>query len=134
MMSRKEKNDLAQKDSLNKKQQANLRSLIEKKNIDIHNSRTEKTRLTDIIENKSGYSYGVRTILGAKNSLSGICGTLGDLIETEETYETALATALGGAVQFIVTRTNDQAKEAIYFLRKNKAGRATFLPIDTMKP
>ena len=131
---KKEKNDLSQKDSLNKKQQANLRSLIEKKNIDIHNSRTEKTRLTDIIENKSGYSYGVRTILGAKNSLSGICGTLGDLIETEETYETALATALGGAVQFIVTRTNDQAKEAIYFLRKNKAGRATFLPIDTMKP
>ena len=49
---KKEKNDLAQKDSLNKKQQANLRSLIEKKNIDIHNSRTEKTRLTDIIENK----------------------------------------------------------------------------------
>ena len=131
---KKEKNDLSQKDSLNKKQQANLRSLIEKKNMDIHNSRTEKTRLTDIIENKSGYSYGVRTILGAKNSLSGICGTLGDLIETEETYETALATALGGAVQFIVTRTNDQAKEAIYFLRKNKAGRATFLPIDTMKP
>ena len=76
----------------------------------------------------------MRTILGAKNSLSGICGALGDLIETEETYETALATALGGAVQFIVTRTNDQAKEAIYFLRKNKAGRATFLPIDTMKP
>ena len=131
---KKEKNDLAQKDSLNKKQQSNLRSSIEKKNIDIHNSRTEKTRLTDIIENKSGYSYGVRTILGAKNSLSGICGALGDLIETEETYETALATALGGAVQFIVTRTNDQAKEAIYFLRKNKAGRATFLPIDTMKP
>ena len=59
---------------------------------------------------------------------------MGDLIETEETYETALATALGGATQFIVTRTNDQAKEAIYFLRKNKAGRATFLPIDTMKP
>ena len=131
---KKEKNDLSQKDALNKKQQSNLRSLIEKKNIDIHNSRTEKTRLTDIIENKSGYSYGVRTILGAKNSLSGICGALGDLIETEETYETALATALGGAIQFIVTRTNDQAKEAIYFLRKNKAGRATFLPIDTMKP
>ena len=64
---KKEKNDLAQKDSLNKKQQSNLRSSIEKKNIDIHNSRTEKTRLTDIIENKSGYSYGVRTILGAKN-------------------------------------------------------------------
>ena len=59
---KKEKNDLSQKDSLNKKQQANLRSLIEKKNIDIHNSRTEKTRLTDIIENKSGYSYGVRTL------------------------------------------------------------------------
>lgn len=83
---KKEKNDLAQKDSLNKKQQSNLRSSIEKKNIDIHNSRTEKTRLTDIIENKSGYSYGVRTILGAKNSLSGICGALGDLIETEETF------------------------------------------------
>ena len=85
MMSRKKRMIWHRKIHLNKKQQANLRSLIEKKNIDIHNSRTEKTRLTDIIENKSGYSYGVRTILGAKNSLSGICGTLGDLIETEET-------------------------------------------------
>ncbi len=56
-------------------------------------------------------------------------------IETEETYETALATALGGAIQFIVTQNKrSKAKEAIYFLRKNKAGRATFLPIDTMKP
>ncbi len=92
---------MAQKDSLNKKQQSNLRSSIEKKNIiDIHNSRTED-KINDIIENKSGYSYGVRTILGAKNSLSGICGALGDLIETEETYE-ATHTALGGAVQFII--------------------------------
>lgn len=129
-----EKNELAHKDSMNKRQQANLRQMIEDLNLEIHRGRSEKAQLVDAIENKSGYSYGVRAILRAKESLSGICGTLGDLIETDEQYETALATALGGAVQFIVTRTNDQAKEAIYFLRKNKAGRATFLPIDTMKP
>lgn len=129
-----EKNHLAHKDAMNKKQQSNLRDMIQEMNLDIHRLSSEKTNLIDAIENKSGYSYGVRTILRAKESLSGICGTLGDLIETDEKYETALATALGGAVQFIVTRTNDQAKEAIYFLRKNKAGRATFLPIDTMKP
>lgn len=129
-----EKNELAHKDAINKKQQANLRQMIEDLNLEIHRGRSEKAQLVDAIENKSGYGYGVRSILRAKESLSGICGTLGDLIETDEQYETALATALGGAVQFIVTRTNDQAKEAIYFLRKNKAGRATFLPIDTMKP
>ena len=128
-----EKNELAHKDAINKKQQANLRQMIEDLNLEIHRGRSEKAQLVDAIENKSGYGYGVRSILRAKESLSGICGTLGDLIETDEQYETALATALGGAVQFIVTRTNDQAKEAIYFLRKNKAGRATFLPIDTMK-
>lgn len=131
---KEEKNKLAHKDAINKKQQANLRQMIEDLNLDIHRGRSEKAQLVDAIENKSGYGYGVRSILRAKESLSGICGTLGDLIETDEQYETALATALGGAVQFIVTRTNDQAKEAIYFLRKNKAGRATFLPIDTMKP
>lgn len=129
-----EKNELAHKDAINKKQQANLRQMIEDLNLEIHRGRSEKAQLVDAIENKSGYGYGVRSILRARESLSGICGTLGDLIETDEQYETALATALGGAVQFIVTRTNDQAKEAIYFLRKNKAGRATFLPIDTMKP
>ena len=46
----------------------------------------------------------------------------------------ALTTALAGAVQFIVTKTDQDAREAIHFLKENKSGRATFLPVEVMKP
>ena len=111
-----------------------LRQNIENLNLQLHNNRNRKEQLVDIVENKSGYSYGVRSIIKAKDSLSGIIGVLGDLLESDAQYETALTTALAGAVQFIVTKTDQDAREAIHFLKENKSGRATFLPVEVMKP
>lgn len=130
----------AQKDALEKQQRDNenaqkiLGQEVEKLNFSLHRNRSIKEQLVDQIENKSGYSYGVRSILKAKESLSGIKGTIGDLISAHEGYEEALSTALGNAVQFIITQNDDQAKAAIAFLRNNKAGRATFMAVDTMEP
>ncbi len=102
-------------------------------NLQLHNNRNRKEQLIDVVENKSQYSYGVRSIMKAKESLHGVVGVLGDLLESEPEYELALSTALGNAVQFIVTNTDEDARNAIRFLKDNKSGRATFLPVETMQ-
>jgi chromosome segregation protein len=66
--------------------------------------------------------------------LNGICGAIGELVRIPQKYETAIEIALGGAVQDIVTLTDADALAAIDFLRRSHEGRATFLPLDTIKP
>lgn len=131
---KEEKLDLEAAQEKNRSEMMALRQNIENLNLQLHNNRNRKEQLVDIVENKSGYSYGVRSIIKAKDSLSGIIGVLGDLLESDAQYETALTTALAGAVQFIVTKTDQDAREAIHFLKENKSGRATFLPVEVMKP
>lgn len=131
---KEEKLDLEAAQEKNRSEMMALRQNIENLNLQLHNNRNRKEQLVDIVENKSGYSYGVRSIMKAKDSLSGIIGVLGDLLESDAQYETALTTALAGAVQFIVTKTDQDAREAIHFLKENKSGRATFLPVEVMKP
>lgn len=129
-----EKQTLEASQERNRAQMATLREEIEQLNLLLHNNRQKHTQLVDAIENKSGYSYGVRSILQVKQSLHGIIGTLGDLISCDQQYETAMSIALGGAIQFIVCESDKDARNAIQFLKKNKSGRATFLPIDIMQP
>ena len=129
-----EKLTLEAKQEKNRELLSTLREESEDINIRLHQFRHQRQQLIDTIENKSHYSYGVRSIMNAKNSLNGIVGVLGDLLQYEEQYENALSTALGNSVQFIVTKTNESARNAISFLKKNKSGRATFLPIDTISP
>jgi chromosome segregation protein len=131
---KEEKDALTKRQADNGKKKDQLRKSIEDMNIALHQSRATRERLKDEIENHSRYSQGVRAILKAKASLSGIRGTIGDLCESEPGYETALSVSLGGAHQFIITDEEDDAKKAISFLRHNKAGRATFMPKKTMKP
>lgn len=131
---KEEKMDLEAAQERNRNDMVALRQNIENLNLQVHNNRNRKEQLVDAVENKSGYSYGVRSIIQAKESLSGIVGVLGDLLETEPEYEAALATALGNAMQFIVTKTDEDARNAIRFLKDNKSGRATFLPENTMQP
>lgn len=130
---KEEKMDLEASQERNRNDMVTLRQNIENLNLQLHNNRSRKEQLIDIVENKSQYSYGVRSLMQAKDSLMGIVGVLGDLIETDPEYETALSTALGNAVQFIVTKSDEDARDAIKFLKDNKSGRATFLPVDTMQ-
>jgi len=93
--------------------------------------------LQSMEENLEGYNKTVKAFLQACNkglfTNSGIKGALGQLISVNSSYSTAIEIALGGAIQNIVTNTEEDAKEAIEFLKKNKMGRATFLPITSVR-
>lgn len=84
----------------------------------------------------SGFYSGVKEVLLAKRSgkLSGIDGAVAELISVEPEYVKAVETALGGALQHLVTATEAEARKAISYLKSKNAGRATFLPRDVMKP
>jgi len=77
---------------------------------------------------------GVRAIMANKNSFYGILGVIGQEIHPEEGYEEAISTALAGSVYHIVTRDESSARKAIEFLKRNRSGRATFLPLTVCKP
>ena len=96
-----------------------------------------KKLLTDLQNEYEGYSYAIKKILreSDKNAAlkKNIVGVVASLIKVPEKFETAIEVALGGAVQNIVTFDEEGAKELIKFLKDNSYGRATFLPITSMK-
>ena len=77
---------------------------------------------------------GVQAIMANKTSLYGIMGVIGQEIHPEQGYEEAIATALAGSVYHIITKDEEAARKAISFLKRNKSGRATFLPLTVCKP
>lgn len=82
-----------------------------------------------------GFSKGVRTVLNAQAAFRPkICGVVAELFSVEDAYVTALETALGGALQNIITQDARAAQDAIAYLKKVQGGRATFLPLDTLRP
>ncbi len=83
---------------------------------------------------ESGIFRGVQAALALKETgrLPDIYGIVGELIKVPHGFETAIETALGGSIQDIITRDAETAKSAINILKQNKAGRATFLPLDMM--
>jgi chromosome segregation protein len=93
----------------------------------------EKARLDmlrQISELYEGYGKGEKSVLSAKESLSGIIDTVANLLEANEEHLKAIESALGGALQFIVCEDTDSAIHAIHHLKSQNAGRATFLPLD----
>ena len=94
-------------------------------------SRAESLR--NISERYDGYGGGIRRVMEQKDREPGIIGVVADIFEVEKKYETAIETALGGNIQNIVTDTEATAKRMVQFLKHNKAGRATFLPLDAVK-
>lgn len=82
----------------------------------------------------SGFFHGVKEVLKARGKLSGVLGAVAELIQVPKDYETALEIALGGASQHIVMESEGDARKAIQFLKQNRIGRATFLPLPVMKP
>ncbi len=82
----------------------------------------------------SANQNGVQAIMSNKSSFYGIMGVIGQEIHPEEGYEEAIATALAGSVFHIVTKDEESARKAIEFLKKNRSGRATFLPLTVCKP
>ena len=89
--------------------------------------------LMNITERYDGYNQSIRRIMEQKNANPGIIGVVADILALPEKYETAIEIALGGALQNIVTEDNETAKKMINFLKKNRFGRATFLPLTNIR-
>lgn len=100
---------------------------------EISKNRSRREILLDNVKNKAHYSSGVNAVMRFAKNNPDIIGVFGDLIENEKQYDLAVSTALQSASQFIITKDDLQARLAIKFLRDNKAGRATFLPLTSMK-
>lgn len=112
-----------------KQKSAENRSKAEKATADYHKAASRLESLKNIAERYDGYGNSIRKIMEQKEKHSGILGVVADLIKVDKKYEIAIETALGGNIQNIVTRDEDTAKEMIAFLKQNRYGRATFLPI-----
>ena len=89
--------------------------------------------LRAITERYEGYGGSIRRVMEQKGREPGILGVVADLIQTSKQYELAVETALGGSIQNIVTSDEQTAKRMIAFLKENRFGRATFLPLTAMK-
>lgn len=91
--------------------------------------------LRDLENSMEGFAYSVKHIMKAakQGRVSGICGTVAGLVKIDQQYSAAIETALGGALQNIVTENEESAKRAIKLLKENRAGRATFLPITAVR-
>ena len=98
-----------------------------------HREASRLESLKNITERYDGYGNSIRRVMEQKKNVSGIKGVVADLLKVEKNYETAIETALGGGIQNIVTDNENTAKGMIEFLKKNKYGRATFLPLTSMK-
>lgn len=90
---------------------------------------SELSTLNNLAERYEGFGLSVKKVMEKKNTIKGIIGVVSDIISVDEKYETAVEIALGGNIQNIVTDTSATAKKLVEYLKANKLGRATFLPI-----
>lgn len=108
-------------------------STLNVKQQEYHREQSRLDSLKNISERYEGYGNSIRKVMEHKVNESGIIGVVADIIKVEQTFETAIEIALGGSIQNIVTDNENTAKKLIDFLKKNKFGRATFLPLTSMK-
>lgn len=107
--------------------------LLRERQAAYHQEKSKLEALTNLTERYEGYGGSVRHVMEQKGSQKGIIGVVADIIQAEKKYETAVETALGGNIQNIVTDNEETAKRMIQFLKENRYGRATFLPLTSIQ-
>lgn len=100
----------------------------------VQQARARQKSLQEIQENYSGFYQGVRSVLQHKDQLSGIVGAVAELIQVPKEYTLAIETALGASAQHIIVENEKDARQGITFLKRQRSGRGTFLPLTTIKP
>lgn len=115
------------------KNKENLNSKLNQKLREITAQKHRKEVLMNSLENNSSLPYSVKNVLN-NPKLTGIHGVLGKLLEFEEKYSEALEVSLMSSVSHIVCDNEEDAKEAVRYLKNNNLGRATFFPISVIKP
>ena len=97
-----------------------------------HKEQSRLESLKNIAERYDGYGNSIRKVMEQKATNKGLLGVVSDLIQVEKKYEIAIETALGGSIQNIVTEDEETAKRMIAYLKQNRYGRATFLPLTSV--
>ena len=99
----------------------------------LKNKQARAQSLENILRNHSNFYAGVKSVLQEKDRLGGIIGAVSEHLTFDVHYQTALEIALGASSQHIIVEDENAATKAIDFLKRNRAGRATFLPLTTIK-
>lgn len=112
-----------------------IKETLDKLKLEIEEKKRRIRILTDLERNMEGFSFSVKAVLSKaeKGILTGIHGPVSRLISVSDDYSVAIEIALGAALQNIVVNNENDAKRAIEYLKRDNKGRATFLPISTMK-
>lgn len=116
-----------------KDQLTGLDEQLRKKQETYHQEKSRLEAVSNLAERYEGYGGSVKKVMEQKDSHKGIVGVVADIIKVEKKYETAIETALGGNIQNIVTEEEETAKKMIGYLKANRLGRATFLPLTAIK-
>lgn len=132
--SREKLNDLLQQTDLMEKQRDILQNQLFNQERKKQNAQASLNSLLQMQEDYSGYYSGVRAVMKNADRISGIEGTVAELINVKEEFRQAIDTALGGSLQHIVVRDEQAARQAVQFLKQHQAGRATFLPRPNISP
>ena len=98
-----------------------------------HGIKSKLDTLRNLAERYDGYGSSIKRVMEQKGKVAGIIGVVADIMQVDSKYETAIETALGGNIQNIVTKDENVARKMIQYLKDNKAGRATFLPLTTAR-
>ena len=114
----------------NELNEARNRSVALQREYHVSESRLETMK--NLTERYDGYGNSIKKVMEQKKRLQGIHGVVADLIQTQKEYEIAIETALGGSIQNIVTENEQTAKVLISYLKENRYGRATFLPLTSV--
>ena len=115
-----------------KRKSAETSQKLEEGLAQFHKDESRLESLKNIAERYDGYGNSIRRVMEQKAKHPGLLGVVSDLIQVDKKYETAIETALGGNIQNIVTEDEETAKEMIAFLKQNRFGRATFLPLTSV--
>ena len=99
----------------------------------LKNKQARAQSLENILRNHSNFYAGVKSVLQEKDRFGGIIGAVSEHLTFDVHYQTALEIALGASSQHIIVEDENAATKAIDFLKRNRAGRATFLPLTTIK-
>ena len=129
------KSGLALKLESRRRQQAEAAEALQKADRDRSNTAQRIRILEDLEKNLDGYQQSVKAVMRAAEArrLRGVIGPVAGILTVRKGYETAIETALGFALQNLVVENERDARAAIAFLKESRAGRATFLPLDTVQ-
>ncbi|NQP59672.1 chromosome segregation protein SMC [Streptococcus suis] len=124
------KSELDQTQTVYQAEQGRLFDMLDQ----LKGKQARQSSLEAILKNHSNFYAGVKAVLQAAPSLGGIIGAVSEQLTFDTRYQTALEIALGGASQNVIVEDEATAKRAIAFLKEKRQGRATFLPLTTIKP